>query len=67
MGEVDSYGAIFDPSAVPYDRGELCMGSDLGEPVRGCGDGVNQQLSESCVLFIVYKEPFPKVFSGDES
>jgi len=49
-----------------YDRGELCMGSDLREPVRGCGDGVDQQRSEACVPFIVYKEPFLKMFSGDE-
>ena len=66
MSEVNDYGAVFDPGAVAYDRGELCMGSDLRKPVRGCGDDVNQQRSESCVLFIVYKEPFLKMFSGDE-
>ncbi len=52
--------------SVAYDWGELCMDSDLGEPIRGCGDGFNQECSESCVLFIVHEEPVFEMFSGDE-
>ncbi len=38
MGEVNSYGAIFNPSAVTYDRSEFDGGVDLREPIRGCVD-----------------------------
>ncbi len=66
MSKVNGYGAVFDPGAVGYDRGELCVSPNLREPVRGCGDGVNQQRSESCVPFIMYEEPFLQMFGGDE-
>ena len=66
MGEVNGYGVVFDPGAVAYDRGELCMGSDLGEPIWGCGDGFYQECSESCVLFILHEKSVFEMFSGDE-
>jgi hypothetical protein len=63
---MDGYGAVLDPGTVTYDRGEFCMGLDLRESVRGCGDGFYQECSESCVLFVMREEPVFELFIGDE-
>ena len=66
FSKVNDYGAVLDPGDVAYDRGEFCLGSDLGEPVRGCVDRFYHECSESCVLFIVHEEPVFEMFSADE-